>query len=380
MGLLLKSYGLTPEAIRVLRENGISRVGDLAKVAVPDLQQLFVVAAEKGSYREKFPSLRMLAAWIAEAHSLARTRPDQLIEVPDLSQIPTARVHQPPPGQNLPPKPSESAKMIELRPDRHRERSQVPSGPRREESAGLAFTQLNPTSDRTLVSKRQAEPLNQPANNPAETPAPGPEKVPEDAPPPGVTHQSEPSPPAPGFRSFDDYKKGDVRVRPLDRHHLQAGEDVSTHSGEEQASFEEEQIVKRKLPRTYVRGVHYPNPGQAFFGALVTLVLFLTFHLTWISCLVVPFFFPEWRNLLIYPLAALATFGLLYIFTCLKVRCRVCSCHLFFSRRCLKHAKAHRFLGLGHLFAQSLHMLLFSWFRCMYCGTAIRLRGPRGHE
>jgi hypothetical protein len=57
-----------------------------------------------------------------------------------------------------------------------------------------------------------------------------------------------------------------------------------------------------------------------------------------------------------------------------RSRCRICSCNLFYSKNCLKNRKAHHIPGIGYVASLSLHLLIFGWFRCMYCGTAIRLR------
>jgi hypothetical protein len=71
---------------------------------------------------------------------------------------------------------------------------------------------------------------------------------------------------------------------------------------------------------------------------------------------------------------ALVVFGLMFVISGNRTRCRICSCHMFYNRRCFKHQKAHRLFGLGHGGSAALHGLLFKWMRCMYCGTAIRLR------
>ena len=67
--------------------------------------------------------------------------------------------------------------------------------------------------------------------------------------------------------------------------------------------------------------------------------------------------------------------GLIHLIINSKVRCRVCSCPLFYSQRCYKNKKAHLVNGIGYVASLALHIVVFQWFRCMYCGTAIRLRG-----
>ena len=65
---------------------------------------------------------------------------------------------------------------------------------------------------------------------------------------------------------------------------------------------------------------------------------------------------------------------ILYVLVALRVRCRVCTNQIFFSKRCFKNIKAHRVFGLGLVGSLALHAIIFTWFRCMYCGTAIRLK------
>ena len=97
--------------------------------------------------------------------------------------------------------------------------------------------------------------------------------------------------------------------------------------------------------------------------------------LTAIGCLIFPIYLEaEYKKEFAILFGATLLFGFIYLFVAVDARCRVCSCHLFYSRRCLKHVKAHRILGGFPMLAQTIHILLFHWFRCMYCGTAIRLK------
>jgi hypothetical protein len=40
----------------------------------------------------------------------------------------------------------------------------------------------------------------------------------------------------------------------------------------------------------------------------------------------------------------------------------------------LKNRKAHHIPVLGYVFAVAVHIVLFRWFRCTYCGTPVRLK------
>jgi hypothetical protein len=76
----------------------------------------------------------------------------------------------------------------------------------------------------------------------------------------------------------------------------------------------------------------------------------------------------------------LAVLGCMQLHFVGRARCRICSCNLFYSKNCLKNRKAHHIPGLGYVASLSLHLLIFGWFRCMYCGTAIRLRPTKREE
>lgn len=132
--------------------------------------------------------------------------------------------------------------------------------------------------------------------------------------------------------------------------------------------------------RRYIRGVLHSHPFGMRIGAIVTLILIgvlpiaiasafllllsdqLPEHFTWV---------PKW--LLVFPLA-LPLVGLAYLIWGMNASCRICGQKQFLPKVCLKNAKAHRIRGLGYIIPVCLHMLMFSWFRCTYCGTPVRLK------
>ncbi|MES2658454.1 MAG: DUF4332 domain-containing protein [Verrucomicrobiota bacterium] len=132
--------------------------------------------------------------------------------------------------------------------------------------------------------------------------------------------------------------------------------------------------------RRYIRGVLHSHPVALGMGAMVTLFLAVLLPVGIISAALlllsgeVPERFgwvPKW--LLVFPLA-LPVFGLFYMIWALPGSCRICGQRLFVPRACLKNTKAHHIRGLGHIVPTSLHILLFKWFRCTYCGTPVRLK------
>jgi len=132
--------------------------------------------------------------------------------------------------------------------------------------------------------------------------------------------------------------------------------------------------------RRYIRGVLHSNPKKIWCGALFTLAchfliptgIFAAFALLlkdngfslfqWV---------PPW--FLAFPLGVFVA-GLLYLTISFGCSCRICGQKCFVPRNCLKNNKAHHLPLLGYVFAVALHIVLFRWFRCSFCGTPVRLK------
>ena len=132
--------------------------------------------------------------------------------------------------------------------------------------------------------------------------------------------------------------------------------------------------------RRYIRGVLHSHPVGLRVGAVLTLILSFWLPLAIVSAGLlllsaeVPEHFgwvPKW--LLAFPLG-LPVFGLFYLFWGMHGSCRICGQKQFVPRVCLKNTKAHHITGLGYIIPVCLHILLFQWFRCTYCGTPVRLK------
>jgi hypothetical protein len=133
--------------------------------------------------------------------------------------------------------------------------------------------------------------------------------------------------------------------------------------------------------RTYIRGVLHTHPGQMLMGALVTLLLMIDLPLAVLSAILLllsdqkPETFswvPKW--FLVFPLA-LPLIGLTFLILGVAGgKCRICTQRQFVPRACRKNAKAHHVPLIGYIIPTALHMLVFCWFRCTYCGTPVRLK------
>jgi hypothetical protein len=143
-----------------------------------------------------------------------------------------------------------------------------------------------------------------------------------------------------------------------------------------------EKTNRGRDPRSpfYIRGVLHTHPLSMAVGALVTVVMtvLLVPALVASVLLLLSDVYPDhffWVSpwLLVLP-CALPVVGLFYLIYGVRGKCRICNQRLFFPRACRKNAKAHHVLGLGYIIPVCLHMLVFRWFRCTYCGTPVRLK------
>ncbi len=146
------------------------------------------------------------------------------------------------------------------------------------------------------------------------------------------------------------------------------------------APREETNRGKDPNSRRYIRGVLHTHPHSLSFGAVITLLLMVVLPVAIASgvLLLLSDLMPEtfdWvpKWLLAFPIA-LPILGIAYLIWGVSGRCRICGQRLFVPRACRKNVKAHHVPGLGYILPVSVHMLLFRWFRCTFCGTPVRLK------
>ncbi len=172
------------------------------------------------------------------------------------------------------------------------------------------------------------------------------------------------------FNTFEDYQSGNLRVPPLSRFSIDDPAEMPAPGAMERLPNTDD------LPRTMRRGVVHPNPALLIFGALISLL--------WRGAMIaaviaVPWLFlnvprpSDYRFEIMVAAGVLLALGVAQLLVLGRCRCRICTCHLFYSRDTVKNRKAHSIPLFGKTASLSLHLLLFQWFRCMYCGTAIKL-------
>lgn len=130
---------------------------------------------------------------------------------------------------------------------------------------------------------------------------------------------------------------------------------------------------KKPHSRSYIRGVLHPQPFRVRFAAFVTLMAMLLVPATFIAGGLMMAKIPNWIWYAGIPVGLLL-FGILYFIYARGLRCRICGQPLFAAKRCHRHVKAHRIPVIGYILPTTVQILLFHWFRCMYCGTSIRLK------
>ncbi len=132
--------------------------------------------------------------------------------------------------------------------------------------------------------------------------------------------------------------------------------------------------------RRYIRGVLHPQPAFFLWGAFfaITTPIAIPLGLAGIVLLLLRdqkpesyLWVPSW--IIAFPISVFVL-GFLYLCISHNCSCRVCGQKLFVPKNCLKNSKAHRIPFLGSILPIAIHALLFRWFRCTFCGTAIRLK------
>lgn len=377
--------GLPPEAVEQLTSCGVETAEMLAGIAPAEIHRVLELAAWKKGRLNRAPELEVVQSWAelarrmpagAASDDISRTDPSagEGDDLPEAIVIPSANLDYRggyiPPAQRARLQTGGSAKPAG---------AHIPLAM----AAAAAPDPGTPSSEIPMALPQPAAAPQAPLGQiPVATPW-NPDKAPGIRP---ATARVVPATPAvapppvtdPGnvrFTTFSDYQAGNVRVAPLNRLSIDAPSEPMAPASPERINANEE------LPRTMRRGVVHPSPGLLIFGALISLL--------WRLAAVAALGGSVWLLLhtdrpsdyaaeISIAAGVLLLLGMAQLVVMGKARCRICSCHLFYSRNCVKNRKAHSLPGLGKTASLSLHLLLFQWFRCMYCGTAIKLWTSKG--
>lgn len=165
-------------------------------------------------------------------------------------------------------------------------------------------------------------------------------------------------------KSLDDFRTHGSSVAPLERpsddSNVRAPKD-STNAGVDPNS------------KSYVRGVLHRDGGLTYWGAIAFL---MTLVLLAISALPVIYIVVMRENFYLGFLSPVILIVALFVYVLFarKSSCPVCRQRQFVPKACNKHVKAHGSRLLGHMIPTALHLIRYKWFRCIFCGTAIRLK------
>ena len=128
--------------------------------------------------------------------------------------------------------------------------------------------------------------------------------------------------------------------------------------------------------RAYIRGVLHPQPFRVKLGAFLSVLTLILIPLSLMAGGAL-LLFKDDHELVIWSAAVpavLVILALMYSMFARPVKCRVCGQPLFQAKSCRRNPQAHHIPFLGYILPTSLQLLIFHWFRCMYCGTSIRLK------
>jgi len=312
MTSLLRIIGMTPEAARLLEAAGVRGVTQLSREKCePLLKRMALVAWQRGLGQVGMPEKEMLAGWIREAAGLPSEGDEMDRQVEEMPEA----ITEDGPGLWVPPG--------------QRAALGATGGGRKEVESGGREGQGNPRQTWRTVDPQR-------------------------------------------FATIEDYNAGRIPIKPLSRE--PGGADEEEESGPERYRVEG---PSGELSRWVRRGVVHPRGVHTWLGAVVSVV----FRVALLAGIVA----TVWLMITVetpgdYAMevgigaGVLVVLGVLQIHYAMRARCRICSCPLYFSKNCLKNRKAHLIPGFGYVVSAALHLLTFGWFRCMYCGTAVRLR------
>ena len=171
------------------------------------------------------------------------------------------------------------------------------------------------------------------------------------------------------IRNFDDLESSVQYVKPLDR-----------GPQKEAVTLSEElnQGIDTKS-RKFIKGVFHTQVKTVRIAA-VTAILFVAILVINIASLLGLFLYRTnieaevvlgWVMGLLLLLIITAA---LYVHFAAKARCVVCRQPPLMPKKCIKHKKAHHVKGIGYILPTALQLLVYKWFYCTYCGTALRLK------
>lgn len=361
MSLLHSQLDLNSKAKQLLEVAGYTDVASIAAADVDTLRQKLVPANEETKIYQKLPSISSMMLWIEQARELINASDDtengpddeettsDIVNFeldPDVQEmIAMAPLALPIPGKSL------AEKKVPV--------SEIPEGILLTAASGDVSIRVSTKSSQ----KTQEGPI-------VKTP---------------VNHGS-----------YVNSISFGLKKEEVDRSRIRSIQEFM--DPEQQPNIEEQRaraeermrLLRAALPETnegidpssrrYIRGVLHSNPYQVWFGAMFTLAAQILIPMGILAALALLLkdndvslfrWVPSW--FLAFPLGVFVSV-VMYLLVSYQSSCRICGQKCFVPRNCLKNRKAHHIPLLGYVFSVALHIILFRWFRCTFCGTPVRLK------
>ncbi|MGJ8678585.1 MAG: hypothetical protein ACSHX0_13810 [Akkermansiaceae bacterium] len=170
------------------------------------------------------------------------------------------------------------------------------------------------------------------------------------------------------FRDFDSLLSDNHPVAPLSK---------GAHSAINASS----DGLNRNVPpssRRFIKGVLHANPERLRRSAIVLILLQFAVATNIFG---IPYFIiaaSSTDTIRIDIILSLIFFVFLafmaYLIWGSQGSCRVCGQKQFIPKHCIKHKKAHHTKLFGYMLPTAIQLIVFKWFYCIFCGTAIRLK------
>lgn len=125
--------------------------------------------------------------------------------------------------------------------------------------------------------------------------------------------------------------------------------------------------------RFFIKGVLHKSINRFKIGCILFVLVNALILISFIITSLVLLDKDEYRWAVLFPLLGLLAL-IIYFTGAQKASCPICNQKQFAPKRCLRHKNAHRWPIFGYMLPTAIHALFFKWFRCIFCGTSVRLK------
>lgn len=123
----------------------------------------------------------------------------------------------------------------------------------------------------------------------------------------------------------------------------------------------------------YIRGVLHNDAQRTYFGAWGYILACLLLVSSVAPIIYILFQREHYVWGVLTPVILLLAL-VFYLLVARESSCPVCRQRQFVPKACRKHVKAHSWPMLGNMLPTAWHLVRYKWFRCIFCGTSIRVK------